>query len=478
MDNVLKYWQFVRLHASGSRQVEQIAAAQTFFEQQFSSTGTAKLSDATIQRRLFELIRQDDSIADVENSLGDRHLAESCLRCCISHLVDWTCRDLENQFGQAVGFTWADLYSQVLDDFGLVSKRDTASQYQSVATKILQSFDAKKGQLNTWTKRLVMAELNPFLLDCGIYLISDWALLNGMTAERWRRLCDRTYPLPKTEVETKVQLLTAFHTIYRRDRPQKLGAKLRTKCQQPDDKQLEEMVSYLTTQGISNYSPVQVLRELQAIAQLIRQTRRPPKISIDDPNNGFGLNESSNADLTGRSPLEVLEETEENEQKKQFLQRYQQDLLTNLEKSLEESVNQRLKLLQQKEPAKISAYLTALCLFHCQGQSMGKIGKDLQLGVQTTVTRLLKLNELRATVRQTLLLKLREPVRALASTYTNREQLEAVDRQLDTILIEQIDPIIEEAIAEGSTPNRPRNSLFSVTLCRHLHTRRVEQCLP
>jgi hypothetical protein len=482
MDNTLKYWQFVRLHASGSRQVEQISAAQAFFEQQFPPGEVAQLSDAVIQRRLFELMRRAD---DGDAAQGDRHLAECCLRCCISHLVDWTCRDLEAQFGQTAGFTWDDLYSRVLDDFTLVSRQgrrsteqqsEQQSEYQSVASKILQSFDSKKGQLNTWTKRLVMAELNSFLLECGIYLISDWALLNGMTSERLRRLSDRTYQLSQTEIDTKIQLLTAFHVIYRRDRPQ-TDAKRRMKCLSPNAKQLEEMLSHLATQGITHYSAAELLAELQAIAELIRQSRRRSQISIDDPNSGGLVDESGNAGLTGRSPLETLEENEENEQKQQFLQHYQKDLLTNLESSLEAGVDQRLEVLQKKESAKIPVYLTALCLFHCQGQSMSKIGKILNLGSQSTVSRFLKLDRFRADVRQTLLLKLRDRILALASTYTNREQLEALDQLIDAILMERIDRIIDEAIAESSTPNRPRNSLFSVTLCRHLHTRRIEQCL-
>jgi hypothetical protein len=482
MDNTLKYWQFVRLHASGSRQIEQITAAQAFFEQQFPAGEAAQLSDAAIQRRLFELMRRAD---DGDAARGDRHLAECCLRCCISHLADWTCRDLETQFGQTAGFTWDDLYSQVLDDFTLASRQgrkfteqqsEQQSEYQSVASKILQSFESNKGQLNTWTKRLVMAELNSFLLECGIYLISDWALLNGMTPDRFRRLCDRTYQLSQKEIDTKIQLLTAFHLIYRRDRPQ-TDAKRRMKCQSPNAKQLEEMLNHLATQGITHYSAAELLTELQAIAELIRQARRRSQISIDDPNSGGIVDESGNAGLTGRSPLETLEENEENERKQQFLQHYQKDLLTNLENSLEEGVDQRLEVLKKKESAKIPAYLTALCLFHCQGQSMGKIGKILNLGSQSTVSRFLKLDLFRADVRQTLLLKLRDRILALASTYTDREQLEALDQLIDDILMERIDRIIDEAIAEGSTPNRPRNSLFSVTLCRHLHTRRIEQCL-
>lgn len=486
MDNTLKYWQFVRLHASGSRQIEQISAAQAFFEQQFLAGEVAQLSDAAIQRRLFEVMRRAD---DGDAAQGDRHLAECCLRCCISHLADWTCRDLETQFGQTAGFTWDELYSRVLDDFTLASRQDRKnteqqsepqfeqqSEYQSVASKILQSFDSKKGQLNTWTKRLVMAELNSFLLECGIYLISDWALLNGMTPERFRRLCDRTYQLSEQEIDTKIQVLTTFHLIYRRDRPQ-TAAKQRMKCQSPNAKQLEEMVNHLATQGITHDSAVELLTELQTIAELIRQSRRRSQISIDDPNSGGLVGESGHVGLTGRSPLETLEEHEENEQKQRFLQHYQKDLLTNLESSLEEGVNQRLEVLKKKESAGIPVYLTALCLFHCQGQSMGRIGKALNLGSQSTVSRLLKLDLFRADVRQTLLLKLRDRILALASTYTDREQLEALDQLIDAILMERIDRIIDEAIAEGSTPNRPRNSLFSVTLCRHLHTREIEQCL-
>ncbi|MBD2091283.1 hypothetical protein H6F67_15615 [Microcoleus sp. FACHB-1515] len=440
----MRYWQFVGIDAAGNRRVEVIAPARTFFKQQFS-TGE-EIADASVQRQLIAIVRSKAAI--------DRQAAESCLRCFISNQSAWICRELVAQFGQKGGFTWADLYSLVLDDRLPLDRRQT-SNYQSVATRILQTVDLNLGQLSTWTKRLVMAELNPFLLNCGIYIASDWSLLN-IPIDRLRRLCKNTFRLPDSEIQKKVHLLTAYHQIYRRDRLRELGSQSRRKYAEPTVEQIDEMMSYLRSQNLQ-YSAKQLLEELQDLAQLIRQNRCPETISIDDSNNHALIEQSA------------PEDNSENE----LLNRYRQDLLECLEASLTEVVTQ---YHQKKKPDKAAKFLPALCLFHCESRSMGRIAKEMQLGTQSTVSRLLELDQLRASVRQTLLLKLRDRVKALAETYSSRSRLEAIDQQLDTILLEQIDPIIAAAAAEANTPNQPRNSLFSRRLCRYLKTQNIALC--
>lgn len=456
MGEVSRYWQFVGINAAGNRRIQAIAAAQSFFTAQFPDCTGEEVIDAPIQQKLLKIMRSD-SIAASQIS----NLAETCLRCWISNQTDWICQDLVRQFGQTGSFSWADLYSLVLDD--LSRRPATDSSYRSIARRILQTLNLDQGQLSTWTKRLVLGELNPFLLDCGIYLISDWALLNGTTPDRLRRLCDRTFQLPKTTTDRMVQLLTAYHAIYRRDRLQQ-RANSRSKCQPPTPEQLDQMVNYLAASD----STSRVLKELQSIAQLIRQARRPKQTSIDDPNNHALINDVNHAAFVDDSPLESIAENE-------LLNRYRRDFFTCLEQSFEQALNQRRAEMNAEKFTDV--FLPALCLFHCESLAMGKIAKTINR-TQSTISRLLKLDQLRTNVRQTLLLKLRDRVRTLAATYTDQARLEAIDQELDSLLSEQIDPMIAEAEAEASTPNRPRKSLFSRQLCRYLKTQNIALCTP
>ncbi|NJR66284.1 MAG: hypothetical protein HC772_14690, partial [Leptolyngbyaceae cyanobacterium CRU_2_3] len=176
MGSPSRYWRLVKLDITGQRQVEEVADAKHFFQQQFVQfAGQFDVPDAFIQRQCVNLIRR------VGNIEGDRpaHLAEVCMRCFISNQIDGICQRLAMQFGSRHGFTHHDLLPYVLDDVVSVTRRSSSS-YRSLATKILDSYDPDKAGLSTWVHRLVRGqdELEQFLLEQGVYLISDWAILN------------------------------------------------------------------------------------------------------------------------------------------------------------------------------------------------------------------------------------------------------------------------------------------------------------
>ncbi|MEC4812105.1 MAG: hypothetical protein SAK29_02315 [Scytonema sp. PMC 1069.18] len=56
------------------------------------------------------------------------------------------------------------------------------------AREILQSFDCQRSNLSTWSGQKVKQHkpLNQFLLERGLYLASDWAILNDTRHEYQR----------------------------------------------------------------------------------------------------------------------------------------------------------------------------------------------------------------------------------------------------------------------------------------------------
>ncbi|MBD1903804.1 hypothetical protein NDI44_22475 [Trichocoleus sp. DQ-A3] len=273
-----KYWCLVRIDSARGRKVEEIPAAKAFFQQQFPSlVGMAEVPDAQVQHRLLQLMPTE---AISENAtLGQ--IAECCLRCFISHQIDWVCADLEERFGEKGGFTHFELLPLVLDDVDILEpKRNSQSQsssYQSLATHILQTFAPHQSQLSTWTKRLVISRLNAFLLECGVYLASDWSILNGITTGRLQRLLVELYALTPLEIERSRQLLESYHAVYRQDHLQQRQPGSRRRCESPTLEQLNRMVEYLHALGMHRYSQEQVMHELQILADCIRGSR-PPKL--------------------------------------------------------------------------------------------------------------------------------------------------------------------------------------------------------
>ena len=192
-----KYWEFVKLNST-KRRVEMVVAAQTYFHSSFPEK--VEIADAIIQQRLWQQMHLSD-----ETNTDSSHLAEICLRCYISHRIYQVCFDLGTKFGSGNGFTCEDLLPYVLDDEVLLAAQTQqtkpVSSYQSLATTVLKTFDPAKGSLNTWVSRYVKQhpELKRFLLQHGVFLVSDWALLNDTNSKEVQRIFTEMYRSAKIE---------------------------------------------------------------------------------------------------------------------------------------------------------------------------------------------------------------------------------------------------------------------------------------
>jgi predicted RNase H-like nuclease len=102
---------------------------------------------------------------------------------------------------------------------------------------------------------------------------------------------------------------------------------------------------------------------------------------------------------------------------------------------------------------------------------MGAIAPLVGLQAQYQVTRLLKLKEFRADVRQYMLNSLLRSILDKATSYTNLERLKTLEEKVETALEEQIIAAIQEVENESAqAKNRPLSSLFAQRLCRQLKT--------
>ena len=157
-------------------------------------------------------------------------------------------------------------------------------------------------------------------------------------------------------------------------------------------------------------------------------------------------------------------------QQDEFLQMYRHQFETSLAAAMTATLQAYCEKFQRKKVPKTDAFLKALSLFHCEGESMKAIAPKVGLPNQVAVTRLMDLKRFRADVRSALLSHLRSRVPEAVLTVTTAEQLQALGDRLDALLSEEVDRLIAEAESEAKIPHhRMTNSRFARQLCASLH---------
>jgi hypothetical protein len=469
-----RYWTLVRIDAGGKRKIEEVASVKAFFLSSFPEfTAQNEVPDTSIQRQLLHWMRE--ATEDV------RFLAQRCLQCFISNQIERVCQELARQFGAEHGFTSSDLLPFVLDeDYRRQTRKainQASSPYKSLLSEILQSFDLQQSSLATWTTRRVKhhKELNAFLLEQGVYLVSDWAILNDTNSKQLERIFLQFHQLTAIETQQAQRLLESYHAVYRAQRLKQRQAGVRGQCPPPTTEQLQQISKHLSTQTAKTLSSETVMAQLQAIASRLREYRihvrggSLPEKSTDAPANGTSADRNRF--------LEIADNRGITDEQTEFLDDYRQQFVACLDQVIAQVTEKQVTKLQGNDPQKAQNFLTALKLFHCQGQSMTEIAKALHLQAQFQVSRLLKLKAFRADIQQQLLVQLRDRVLEQAKAYTDAKRLQTLNQQIEEALDEQVAKVIQEAEMEASTATTTKNqiasSLFAQRLCRYLDTNRT-----
>lgn len=459
MATVSKYWKLVKLESSGQRKISEIASAKSFFQSVFPEWATrTDISDVEIQQKLTQWYREPETLPHPNlNSIN----AQLCLLCYISWQIEQVCLNLEAKYRDEYGVSCSDLLPLVLDEAGEINRKNTA--YQSLARQILESFDSQQSSLATWTNRRVKfhPELNAFLLERGIYMISNWAILNDTRPKQLERILSEVYQLTPLEVQGSSHILSSYHSVYRCQRLQQRQTGFKRRCQPPTSEQYEQMADFLKTQLNLSISVEIVAQSLQEIATQLRDYRIYVR-GGQFPIKPIELDEKIDQ-------LIDIKYSEKDNHQEEFLEQYRQQFMACLDATILQVTEQRCKQFKRKSQEKSEQFLKALSLFHCRGESMGEIAKKLGLKAQYQVTRLLNLKEFRADVRQQLLIQLRDRILEFAKNYTDTQSLKNLDKKVEEALDEQINQIIQEAESEShNSQDNSTKSLFSQRLCKQL----------
>ncbi|MGB7440145.1 MAG: hypothetical protein WA919_03695 [Coleofasciculaceae cyanobacterium] len=454
-----KYWTLVKVDLAGRRKVVVIPPVKDFFTTTFPELAAqTQLNHPQIQIQLWQWMEESRN----EQSL----LAQRCLLCFISWQIERVCRKLAAQFGRVYGFSSADLFPFVLHDDGRFPQLPSA---HCLSQEILNSFDLARGSLTNWTIRKTKQypALADFLIERGVYLISDWAILNDSRPQQIERVFRDFHQLTSLEIQQSQQLLSSYHAIYRYQRLQQ-RRQIQGRCLSPTPEQLQQISDDFARQTQLKIKPAQVMTRLRQIATRLREYRihirggSLPTKSIDTSDDEH---RSPSVTLSSVDKSLTNEDGEENE----FLQLYEQEFISCLDQVVAIITQERLQKIQRLNKKRSQQFLLALYLFHCQRQSMPEIADSVGLSNQYTVTRLLKLKDFRADIRQRLLLKLSDRILDLTRYYANPEHLKTIENKVEEALNEKITEIIEEAAKETHlAKDNLARSLFSQRLCRYL----------
>ncbi len=455
MSTASQYWKLTKLTASGRSQSQELTEVRSFLQARFSDQLEAPVANGPLQSGLMAIARPAAKTAaeTVES------LAQMSLRCFISKQIEMACVQLEMQFGELHGVRRSDLLPLVLDDDGRPWGVNRQSGYRSVARQVLETFDPDRASLATWTIRLVKhhRELNEYLLECGVYLLSDWAILNDTQPTKLRRVLSSAPPLTELEIVQALRVLEAYHGVYRRDRLLARQSGIKGQCPPPTEAQLEEMA-----QQLDGVPSTRVLRELRAMADRLRAYRiaiRTGKIKTLSI-HGTGDEDSREMDLP------APRENEDDRVAETFVQHYRHAFSEALEKAIQQAIESRYQALK---PPKQKQYLKALKLFHQEGLTMKAIADQVGLSAQFQVTRLLKLKQLREGVRHEMIVLLKRYVKEQATAFVTLEQLESLDGKIEEALVEQVDQLMAEDAAQAQSPkNYGKGSRFATVLCQQL----------
>lgn len=107
--------------------------------------------------------------------------------------------------------------------------------------------------------------------ECRSTQISDWAILNDTKSSQLRRILATVYSCTDIEIEQACYLLESYHAVYRQNLMQLRVKGCRGQCPLPTTIQLQQISQHLQTKIHQSYSLQQVIDELQAIAQKLRQ---------------------------------------------------------------------------------------------------------------------------------------------------------------------------------------------------------------
>ena len=200
MSVVSHYWHLQRLDGTGQCRRQSLATARTWLQSQRTELPqSSDEDDRALQVHLLACWQQAPEPVV---------FALLCLRCFVSHAIRQACLQLVSQFGEYYQFRGADLFPFVLDDDG-----KPLGRYRPLGVHIIETFAPGKTSLENWAMHLTrnQSDLNQFLIERGLYRVSDWAILNDTAPSQLVKILGDFHSLTAVEIDAAQILLDRYH---------------------------------------------------------------------------------------------------------------------------------------------------------------------------------------------------------------------------------------------------------------------------
>ncbi len=464
IDQLTSYWQLYQVRSNGTEYKKNIGIAETWLK---NSYDCSQLNQKKILNNLLDKFKNT-----VSDNLIEKGKSGLCLRCYISEHIVTACKKRASFFYSSQGLTYQALLPFVLDDNGkslIIVDQDNKQQLEIIekekvnprnnkifTIEVLNSYknnsdNTTKLSLRNWT--YLKTKQNPkiveFLAEFGFHNSTDWSLLNRV----------RKYQLQQL-TEQEQLIIKVYEEVYKRDRRQN-EHKLRSKCQPPSVKQLQEMIGKLKIETIQK--PDTLLNELKRIAKQLRRVVVSLDSNLMDKEGEITTIEVPYHDI----PIEEKEKLEIFNQIKNNLMHYFQD---NISKAIENTIQKLQKSKSYSTYA--SQYKSVLKSFYEEGNSISKIAKEIGIE-QYKASRIFSPRNLLKEVRKQTIDDL---VNAILRLIKERKLMnEPLDNNYLTLLTETVEQyadqeIFTEASAKIMTSsNNNHENLYTQTLIAYLN---------
>ncbi len=197
--------------------------------------------------------------------------AFSCLRCRISHPIEQKLRDLHRRFSAEHSLDLIELAAYGLDDDGRslsyqALRQQPTARITPFTAQVICSYDANRGAgLPHWARTKLQAHngLKAYLLEHGLLLISNWALLADSSPQRVRHSWE-AFGAGSLTTEQAQALHAAYCIIYPEAKAAYRRRTGKTSGWDPDDTFLR---------AISSSDPALTRQQLSSIADALRLAR-------------------------------------------------------------------------------------------------------------------------------------------------------------------------------------------------------------
>ena len=284
---------------------KQLDLARNFFAEEFPELSNQ--TDLSLNDNKYVQVILWKTFHNPTLDVQKRALAGLCLRCYVSHAIVKGCEIIAsktadkkllqnllpyalNDDGNTFIVVGSDAKTQlIVQDSGELQAIPKVGNFVSV--EVISSYNPqlsnsrKSESLDNWCIRRIKQNKNlqTLLLEYGVWVPSNWSLL-CREIPKSLEACLQDSEKPGNERH----FIEVFHAVYRRDRRK---SNSRTKCEEPTQEQLEEMMFLLQGKGITLSSERELIQKFQEIAEILRQdnhaikTGKPQADSIDASNS-------------------------------------------------------------------------------------------------------------------------------------------------------------------------------------------------